>query len=223
MKFTQTPTPSITATPSMTPSVSPSYTPTGTVCPGLTPTATSTPIPSLTPSLTPTITPSTSPCINCYEYSFTASTSGILSWLDCDGILTDTFVNSGETYNITCLGARQGSVIGTGTITQGILCSSTCLTPTPTPTPTHSPTTITYDLYDADRYICDYPGCTLDATGIVVALPSGTSPNYGKFYPSYIPDGFAYLLNSTTIGGPGWILSTLNYTSCTDACSLPPE
>ena len=98
-----------------------------------------------------------------------------------------------------------------------------CNPPCPTPTPTPSPTEITYDLYDADRYICDFPGCTLDATGIVVALPSGTSPNYGKFYPSYIPDGFAYLLNSTTTGGPGWILSTLNYTSCTDACSLPPE
>lgn len=114
----------------------------------ITPTPSNTPTFTPTPSITATITPSTSPCINCYEYSFTASTSGLLSWLDCDGIMTDTFVNNGETYNITCPGARQGSVVGTGTIVQGALCSSTCLTPTPTATntptmtitPSNSPT-----------------------------------------------------------------------------------
>jgi hypothetical protein len=55
MRFTLTPTPSNTATPSLTPSNTPSYTPTGTVCPGLTPTMT----PSNT--ATQTITPSNSP------------------------------------------------------------------------------------------------------------------------------------------------------------------
>lgn len=57
MKFTLTPTPSNTATPSLTPSNTPSYTPTGTVCPGLTPTMTpsNTATPSLTPSPTGTI------------------------------------------------------------------------------------------------------------------------------------------------------------------------
>jgi len=62
MKFTQTPTPSITATPSMTPSVSPSYTPTGTVCPGLTPTMT--PSNSATPPNTPTNTQTPTQTIN---------------------------------------------------------------------------------------------------------------------------------------------------------------
>ena len=56
MRFTLTPTPSNTSTPSLTPSNTPTNTPTGTVCPGLTPTAT--PTLSLTPSLTPSITPS---------------------------------------------------------------------------------------------------------------------------------------------------------------------
>lgn len=132
-RYTPTPTPSITPTISLTPSNTPSYTPTSSVCPGLTPTATE------TSTATPTITPTTSTCINCYEYSFTASTSGILSWLDCDGILSDTFVNSGDTYTITCPGARQGSPAGTGTLAQGSLCSSNCITPTPTPTVSLTP------------------------------------------------------------------------------------
>jgi hypothetical protein len=54
MRFTLTPTPSNTATPSLTPSNTPSYTPTGTVCPGLTPTMT--PSVSLSPTITPTNT-----------------------------------------------------------------------------------------------------------------------------------------------------------------------
>lgn len=119
-----TPTPTLTRTPTQTPGI--------------------TSTPTNTPTNTITSTPTQTPCINCYEYSFTASTSGLLSWLDCDGIMTDTFVNSGDTYQITCIGAREGSVSGTGTIVQGALCSSTCITPTPTAsqpiTPSVSPT-----------------------------------------------------------------------------------
>lgn len=61
MNYTQTPTPSVTNTPSLTPSNTPSYTPTGTVCPGLTPTSTGTPNP--TPSVSPTNTPSLTPSV----------------------------------------------------------------------------------------------------------------------------------------------------------------
>lgn len=98
--------------------------------------------PAVTPSPTPTTTPtpSVTPCIFCYQYSFTASTDGLLTWLDCDGILTDTFVSSGGTYTISCPGAREGSVTGTGTIVKGALCSTTCPTPTPTATVTKTPT-----------------------------------------------------------------------------------
>jgi len=118
-------------------------------CNFVSPTATPTNTPSNTPTgtipATPTPTPTTSPCIFCYEYSFgPATSSGLLTWLDCDGILNDTFVNIGETYNITCTGAREGTVTGNGPITQGALCSTTCLTPTPTSTipatPTNTPT-----------------------------------------------------------------------------------
>jgi hypothetical protein len=44
------------------------------------------------------------------------------------------------------------------------------------------------------------------------------TPNYGKFYPSDNPDGYVYLLITTTSGGPGWILNTANFTACADAC-----
>jgi hypothetical protein len=94
-------------------------------------------------------------------------------------------------------------------------------TPTPSYTSTPTPTkSITYDLYEADRFTCLYPGCALDASGVVVALPAGTIPNYGKFYSSLVPDGFSYELIGLSTGGPGWILSTLNYTSCADACAV---
>ena len=110
------------------------------VVPTPTPTVTPTnsPTPSITASVTPT--PSVTPCILCYQYSFTANTAGLVSWLDCDGILTDTFLNSGETLSIGCPGARLGSVVGSGTIVQGAICYNSCGTPTPTPTNTQTPT-----------------------------------------------------------------------------------
>jgi len=123
----------------------------------------------------------------------------------------------------------------TGTVCPGLtptMTPSVSLSPTITPTntatptgtiqPTPSPTPtiiIEYDLYEADRFTCLYPGCALDASGIIVALPAGTTPNYGKFYSSLVPDGFSYELIGLGSGGPGWILSTLNYTSCADACA----
>ena len=123
----------------------------------------------------------------------------------------------------------------TGTVCPGLtptMTPSVSLSPTITPTntatptgtiqPTPSPTPtiiIEYDLYEADRFTCLYPGCALDASGIIVALPAGTIPDYGKFYSSLVPDGFSYELIGLGSGGPGWILSTLNYTSCADACA----
>lgn len=101
MRYTQTPTPSITATPSLTPSNTPSYTPSETACTGLTPTATSsqtpTPTPTRTLSITPTVTPTktatptptpTNVCA-CYTYtavSDSATQSGLITWTDCDSI-----------------------------------------------------------------------------------------------------------------------------------------
>lgn len=100
MRYTQTPTPSITATPSLTPSNTPSYTPSETACTGLTPTATSsqtpTPTPTRTLSITPTITPTKTatptptPTNACPCYSYTVQNlstieSTTVDWDDCNG------------------------------------------------------------------------------------------------------------------------------------------
>jgi hypothetical protein len=100
MRYTQTPTPSITATPSLTPSNTPSYTPSNTACTGLTPTATSsqtpTPTPTKTFAVTPTITPTktatptptpTNACV-CDTYtvqSISTTESTRVDWIDCSG------------------------------------------------------------------------------------------------------------------------------------------
>jgi hypothetical protein len=76
-------------------------------------------------------------------------------------------------------------------------------------------TPITYDLYLADQYTCE--GCTLVATGITVALPTGTTPEYGKYYGSDL-DGNSYLLVSTASVGPGLILGIDSYTTCAGSC-----
>ena len=147
---------------------------------------------------TPTPTPSVSPTISLTPSNTPSYTpTGTV----CPG-LTPTMTPS---VSLTPTNTPTNTATPTGTIQ-----------PTPSPTPT---ITIEYDLYEADRFTCLYPGCALDASGIIVALPAGTIPNYGKFYPSLIPDGFSYELIGLGSGGPGWILSTLNYTSCADACA----
>jgi len=225
MRFTLTPTPSNTATPSLTPSNTPSYTPTGTVCPGLTPTMTpsvslsptitltNTATPTgtivLTPTNTETPTPTPTYCIPCNFYVNNTFETLEIDYQSCEGVW----------YYNELIPANQGVCIieGTG---GGIDWSSMSFqsyncggSPCPTPTPE-------YDLYEADRFTCLYPGCALDASAVIVALPAGTTPNYGKFYSSLIPDGFSYELIGLGSGGPGWILSTLNYTNCADACAL---
>jgi len=92
-------------------------------------------------------------------------------------------------------------------------------TPTTTQTPSSTPST-TYDLYYADRYQCLNPGCSFNTPAVVVALPSGTTPNYGKYYYSLFDPGFSYLLDAPTTLGPALILDTPNYTACNDACAV---
>jgi len=104
------------------------------------------------------------------------------------------------------------------------------ITPTPTPTPTVTPTPTPtgptptptpppdYDLYYADEYACTFPGCALQNIDVVVALPAGTVPQYGKFYPDNSLSGFVYLLTTGGAAGPGLILNLANFTACSSAC-----
>ena len=115
----------------------------------------------------------------------------------------------------------------TPTPTSSITPTPTATPVTPTPTPTHSGPTPTptpppsYDLYYADEYACTFPGCALQRTDVVVALPTGTVPQYGKFYPDLDATGFAYLLTTGgASGGPGLILNLANFTACNSACAV---
>ena len=98
-------------------------------------------------------------------------------------------------------------------------------TPTPTetlsvtPTPTQTPNP-NYDFYIADRYVCNYPGCTFDGGEIVVALPTGTTPNVGYWFSAASPDGYAYQIQSSVPFGPGLILYTGSFSNCNLACFL---
>ena len=126
MRYTQTPTPSNTSTPTLTASYTPSNTPTETVCSGLTPTATSSQTPTPTPtrqiSVTPTVTPTktstptptpTSIC-ECYAYSITNNSlidSSMVSWTGCDGYMQSDNVLP---FNGISICACQGSVSAIG-------------------------------------------------------------------------------------------------------------
>jgi hypothetical protein len=86
-------------------------------------------------------------CVYCFSFSMTANTTGVVSWLDCDGIKLDTFLLAGQTYTIPCIGARAGTVSGDVILDKGPVCFNSCVTPTPTPTipvtPTPTPTSPT--------------------------------------------------------------------------------
>ncbi len=74
-----------------------------------------------------------------------------------------------------------------------------------------------YDLYYADVYAC--PGCYY-IESIVVAFPSGTAVNVGKFYKSASDpnNGYIYTVTGSATGSTGYILTTPGYNNCTFAC-----
>jgi hypothetical protein len=95
-------------------------------------------------------------------------------------------------------------------------------TATPTPTTTSTPTltqeTIIYDLYIADKYDCT---TEVAVDTVTVSLPTGTIPNYTKFYNSDVDLGlYAYQLTATTESGPGIILNTIQYNTLLLACPI---
>ena len=163
--------------------------------------------PTTTPTSTPTPTP-TLDCRDCDTYANNTFETLEIDYQSCEGVwYYNELIPANQTICIT-----RGTGGGTDWAEMDLQAPDCGPNPCPTPPPE-------YDLYEADRFTCLYPGCALDASGIIVALPAGTTPDYGKFYSSLIPDGFSYELIGLGSGGPGWILSTLNYTSCADACA----
>lgn len=190
---------------------------------------------TITPTPTPTPTPTGCTQTNvCMAITVTGATgpesyAGQIEYNNCDGELVgELFTTQGTRYR--CVQTSGGlpqifsySGIETPTIYSGDCDLYECPggvvpLPTPTPTPTPTPGPVEYDLYLADEYACTFPGCALQQIDVVVALPAGTTPQYGKFYPDNSLSGFVYLLTTTTSGGPGLILNLANFTSCSSAC-----
>jgi hypothetical protein len=93
-------------------------------------------------------------------------------------------------------------------------------TPTTTPTPSSTPTS--FDLYYADEYTCNYPGCSYVAANVVVAFPAGSSVNFGVFYSEAFPSGYVYSITGIAPSGPGLILTTFaSSRNCNFACIAP--
>ena len=126
--------------------------------------------------------------------------------------------------------ATQVTVTSTGTctnsITQTIPCGGTTTTTTEvtTTTTTDAPTTttttsagVTYDNYYADEYDC--ATCTLQATNVQIAFPTGTPVTVGKWYAPLSLNGNSYQLASLTLqSGPGLVMYTSEFNNCGMAC-----
>ena len=76
---------------------------------------------------------------------------------------------------------------------------------------------VSYDLYNANQYAC---GGGIVGTA-VVALPSGTTVEYSKYYYSYVDVGtYAYVITSSASSGLGLILTNDPQTTLFNACNI---
>ena len=167
---------------------------TPTPTPTTTATNTQTPTTTSTPTLTITNTPTISPT---QTPTLTSTNTPTLT-------LTST-----NTPTLTLTSTNTPTQTSTSTPTQ---------TSTQTPTPTPTQESIIYDLYIADKYDCT---TEVAVDSVTVALPTGTTPNYTKFYNSDVDLGlYAYQLTSTTESGPGIILNTTQYNTLLLACPI---
>lgn len=83
---------------------------------------------------------------------------------------------------------------------------------------TTTTTTITYDHYIADKYDCST--CTLQASSVLVAFPSGSSITLNKYYSALTPDGFSYYVTATSLSTGGLILSVSSFNTCAASCAV---
>jgi hypothetical protein len=76
-----------------------------------------------------------------------------------------------------------------------------------------------YDYYLADEYSCDFPGCTLTQTNVLVAFPVGFSYIGSHFYSDLGHTGVVYKINYSSSLGVAVILDTLGSSvNCSLAC-----
>jgi hypothetical protein len=95
--------------------------------------------------------------------------------------------------------------------------TTTTTTEAPTTTTTTTSAGVTYDNYYADEYDC--ATCTLQATNVQIAFPTGTPVTVGKWYAPLSLNGNSYQLASLTLqSGPGLVMYTSEFNNCGMAC-----
>ena len=103
-----------------------------------------------------------------------------------------------------------------------VISASTTTTTSSTSSTSSTTTTTTtinpadYDFYLADQYNC---ACGLDVTNVVVAFPTGTSVNIGRYYASVASTDAVYRILSTTSTALAIILTS---TGSSNTCALVP-
>lgn len=146
---------------------------------------------------------SQSPIYPCsYNVFASVSTITVGTTLYLDNCLTDT-ANSGWYSD----GTNCYEVGVSGTVLTITSCAAT------------TTTTLTYDHYLADTYDCSN-SCSLDATSVLVAFPSGTSVTIGYFYVPLTYDGFVYEITSTSLSTGGIVMSNFGFSTCNTACNV---
>ena len=130
--------------------------------------------------------------------------------IDCNFVGPTPTPTQTPTISLTPSNTETPTETPTNTPTQ----TSTASTPTPTPT------IAGYDHYYADRYLCEYPGCSFVEPNFTVALPAGTTPNIGYFYAAATPDGYSYYITGAAPYGPGLLLYPGYFSNCNLACYI---
>jgi hypothetical protein len=103
----------------------------------------------------------------------------------------------------------------------GVTTTTTTTSSTSTTTTTTTSAPPVYDYYIANEYICNFPGCTLNATNINVAFPAGFSYVSDFYYSDLVHSGVVYQITSSTTEGISVILDTIGGNSvCNLACSV---
>ena len=170
-----------------------------------------------TSTSTSTTTTTTTEAPVCNEWNLytngNSGDGGCFDYIDCTNTPQNVCVDNSASVTICAIGTpSQSSGTGVNASNQG-----PCAAPTTTTTTSTTTAGITYDNYYADEYDC--ATCTLQATNVQIAFPTGTSVTVGKWYGN--GNGNSYQLSSLTLqSGPGLILPASQYNSCAIACSV---
>jgi hypothetical protein len=109
---------------------------------------------------------------------------------------------------------------------------SITLTPSKTPTVSITPSVTVsvsispslpslYDFYLANEYSCDFPGCTLINTDVLVAIPQGSGYISTHYYSDIGHTGFVYKITEYSTYGVAIILDiSVHSTNCSTVCSV---